>query len=77
MSKKAVSQIPQVRHNIYRIPTRAVFKAKHPLGPTWTEVYGKARCIRCHKLFQEGDVYEDVTISGSKKLRCQHVECPK
>lgn len=72
MSKKAVSQIPRVRH-VYRIPTRAVYlKKRLDAGKSWNDVYGKARCAKCHQHFQEGDVYE---LNNAGKG--QHVECPK
>jgi hypothetical protein len=70
--------LPSVRC-VWRIPTRAVFRKKHPSGdPTWDQVYGKSRCSKCHQLMKEGDVYErDPEFISGKVHKYQHVECPE
>jgi len=56
---------------VYRVPLRRVFNKKRiPGDPSWNDVYGKARCVICHKHFSEGDPYM-VTVAG----KYEHINC--
>jgi hypothetical protein len=71
---------------VYRVPVRRVFNKNHVEGdPTWADIYGKARCMKCHKHFQEGDAYTVIVVlkkdtKGNEKFepvhKYLHVECP-
>lgn len=77
MSEKAVSHVPQIRHGVYRVPIRTVFRKKHTLGdPSWDDIYGKVRCAKCHENFKEGEAYERAPTDNRLCPRYQHVECP-
>jgi hypothetical protein len=72
---------------VYRVPLKSVFnKKKLDQTKTWSDVYGKVKCMHCKKHFQEGDVYTVLVIMKKNKLgdetfeyihKYQHVGCQK
>jgi hypothetical protein len=59
--------------SIYRVPLRRVYKNTHsPADPSWDQLYGKKRCAKCHKPFEESDPYRI-----SEKGGFEHIDCPE
>ncbi len=78
MSKKAVSEVPQIRHGVYRVPLKSVYyKKRLDLTKSWDDIYGKVLCAKCHQHFKEGDAYERAPTDNRFCPRYQHIECPK
>ena len=68
---------------VYRVPLKRVYRKNHTENdPTWDEVYGANRCIKCKKRFHEGETYITVQTwhptkdgSGYPVLKYQHTDC--
>lgn len=72
-SRKSIFSRCAIMPGIYRVPLRRVFrKGRIPGDPTWDEIYGKARCIKCRGHFSEGQPYRTDNTGGYS-----HVECPE
>jgi hypothetical protein len=60
-------------NKIYRIPTKKGYtKTRMDKTRTWKDTYGKGKCVKCKKHFQEMELY---TCVGNNSEKFQHVDC--